>query len=450
MSTPVRVYGGWRERRGFGIGSLSGRQTAFGLVAVLMVLLCLMMVPRALPLLAVPVGLALAAVFTRVRGESLVSITSRHAQWQRAKSRGRTTYNATQTPELPGVLSQVSMIAGDGYVVLYDKPRRTLTALVPVEPQGVTFATADEITDWMTRWGGWLSHLGYVPNVAHVVVTVHTAPGPADVFDDEPADGLAADVMRDLRALSVSRCVARTVLSVTVHTGGSDVPVAAQRLQEVLGSLESLNTCGVTVLDAMSDHDVTQWVRSCYDPSLDHGTYGQWLDARPTAAVEQWDNYRHDSGVSAAFMWDECPGDGVSAQSLNRLLGPADYVKRVSMVFEPISAHVAAREVDRQAEAASFRSEYRRRLGRDETARERLDIQKARQTAHEQASGSGLVDVGLYAVVTAHGEQDLESCAADLHNRAGEARIRLRRAYGAQAQSFAATLGLGYLPRHGW
>ncbi len=246
MSTPVRVYGGWRERRGFGIGSLSGRQTAFGLVAVLMVLLCLMMVPRALPLLAVPVGLALAAVFTRVRGESLLSITSRHAQWQRAKSRGRTSYNATQTPELPGVLAQVSMIAEDGYVVLYDKPRRTLTALVPVEPQGVTFATADEITDWMKRWGGWLSHLGYVPNVAHVVVTVHTAPGPADVSDDEPAEGLAG--RRDARLARTvrSRCVARTVVSVTVHTGEAQCRMCerlCRRLQEVLSSLETLNTC---------------------------------------------------------------------------------------------------------------------------------------------------------------------------------------------------------------
>lgn len=450
MSTPVRVYGGWRERRGFGIGSLSGGQTAFGLAAVVMVLLCLMLVPRALPLIAVPIGLLAGAVMMRVRGESLLAIAGRHTRWQAEKRRGRTAYSAVQTPELPGVLAQVSMLAGDGYVLLHDKPRKTLTALVPVEPQGATFATPDEITAWMTRWGGWLSHLGYVPNVAHVVVTVHTAPGPPAAQDEPPGEGLAADVMRDLRSLSVSRCVARTVVSVTVHTGGSDVPVAAQRLQEVLGSLDSLNTCGVTVLTAMSDHDVAQWVRSCYDPSLDHGTEGHWPDARPTAAVEQWDSYRHDSGTSAAFMWDECPGDGISPHTLNRLLGPAGYVKRVSMVFEPISAHVAAREVDRQAEAASFRSEYRRRLGRDETARERLDIQKARQTAHEQASGSGLVDVGLYAVVTVAGAQDLEACAADLHNRAGEARIRLRRAYGAQERSFAATLGLGYVPRRGW
>lgn len=449
MSSQIRAYGGWRERRGFGIGTLSGSQTAFGLVAILVVLLCLMVVPKVLPLLAIPVALAAVAVLARVRGESLLSVVSRHGRWQAASRRGRTAYSAAQTLALPGVLGEVQMLPGP-YALLHDKPRRTLTALVPVEPQGVTFAATEEITTWMTGWGGWLSHLGYMRDITHVAVTVHTAPAPAQTPDELPGHGLASEVMRDLRSLSASPCVARTVVSVTVQTGRSDVRAAVQRLHEVVSSLDSLNNCGVIVLDPMADHEVAHWVRSCYDPTVEHGMHGQWSDARPTAAVEQWDSYRHDSGVSAAFMWDECPGDSVSAHSLNRLLGPAEYVKRVSIVFEPIAAHVAAREVDRQAEAAFFRSEYRRRLGRDETARERLDVQKARQTATEQASGSGLVDVGLYAVVTAANAEDLASSAADLHNRAGEARIRLRRAYGAQGQSFAASLALGYVPKRGW
>ena len=40
--------------------------------------------------------------------------------------------------------------------------------------------------------------------------------------------------------------------------------------------------------------------------------------------------------------------------------------------------------MDRQAAAAAFRSQYRRRLGRDETARERADLHRAEQTATDQ------------------------------------------------------------------
>jgi hypothetical protein len=137
-------------------------------------------------------------------------------------------------------------------------------------------------------------------------------------------------------------------------------------------------------------------------------------------------------------------------QTLARLLGPTDYPKRVSLVYTPVPAHVAAREVDRQAEAALFRSEYRRRLGRDETARDRVDLDRARQTAQDQATGAGVVDVSLFAAVTAATEEELGPVAADLEGRAGESRLRLRRSYGAQAAVFASTLGIGYLPTGRW
>ena len=137
----------------------------------------------------------------------------------------------------------------------------------------------------------------------------------------------------------------------------------------------------------------------------------------------------------------------MGAHTIARLLAPAAYASRITVVVAPVPAHVAAREVDRQAEAAVFRSQYRRRLGRDETARERLDVERAQRTAHEQARGSGLVDVGVYAVVSVECEQDLDHACADLHNRAGEARLRLRRAYGEQREAFAASLGLGHVPR---
>ena len=58
-----------------------------------------------------------------------------------------------------------------------------------------------------------------------------------------------------------------------------------------------------------------------------------------------------------------------------------------------------------------------------------------------------MVDVGLFAVATPPGsEVSLASATADLENRAGEARLRLRRSYGAQDEVFASTLGVGFVP----
>lgn len=52
----VRTFGGWRERRGFGVAGLSGPQTAGALGAVLAALALAMVRPQVLAWLAVPVG----------------------------------------------------------------------------------------------------------------------------------------------------------------------------------------------------------------------------------------------------------------------------------------------------------------------------------------------------------------------------------------------------------
>lgn len=446
MSTHVRTFGGWRERRGFGVGSLTGPQTAAGLVMVLVALGCVMVVPAALPLLALPMALGAVLIGVRVRGETVACMLLRHARWRVAVQRGATTYDAVDTIHLPGVLADVR-IHEQGHAVVWNATRRTATLLVPVEPAGAALVEAEELRTWVHGWGQWLTHLGYVRDLLYVVVTVHTQPQPA-LPQMEPADDLVGEVMAELRAHVTTASVARTVLSLTVKA--RDLTAACTTLDDVMAGMSALNGCGVSVLPAWTTSELVHWVRQGFDPTSRPGPGTGLADARPTAAREEWSRYRHDAGVSAAFMWDECPGESMSATALTRLLAPAKYSKRVSLVFEPVPAHQAAREVDRQAEAAAFRSQYRRRLGRDESARERLDVEKARQTAHDQASGSGLVDVGLYAVATGDDEQHLEVCAADLHNRAGESRIRLRRAYGAQASCFAVTLGLGYVPVRGW
>lgn len=57
MSADIRNYGGWRERRGFGLAGLSGRQTAAALGAVLVLLAVALVRPGFVGVLGIPLGL---------------------------------------------------------------------------------------------------------------------------------------------------------------------------------------------------------------------------------------------------------------------------------------------------------------------------------------------------------------------------------------------------------
>lgn len=449
MTEPVRTYGGWRERRGFGVAGLSGPQTAAALLLAVLGLAVAMIAPAALVVMAVPLLIAIALVGLRLRGESLAGSLHRRGHWWWSQRRAAGSYRGATAQALPGVLQNSQILevvdrGGCAVAVIWDSARETVTAVVPVESLGIDLVDPQEVQQWVTGWGEWLAHLGYVPDLRHLAVTVHTDPGPAARAN--AAAGLSAGLMPP------AANAARTLLSLTL--GGAakaNLEQACEVLLDVVSSASALTRCGLTVLPTMTALDVVRWIRHAFDPAVPAGDLlAEPGDLRPTATEEMWGTYRHDSGLSAGYVWHEPPGQAVGAAVLARLLGPAEYSKRVTLVFEPVPAHAAAKEVDRQAEAAVFRREYRRRLGRDETARDRVDLQRARQTADEQAAGAGLVDVGLYAVATTGSEALLVAAAADLENRAGESRLRLRRNYGAQAATFACTLGIGYVPGRRW
>lgn len=444
----VRTFGGWRERRGFGIAGLSGPQTGGALAAVVASLAVALVRPQVLVWIAIPLGAMFAAVVVRVRGESVAGWLERRLRMLRA----RRVQQHGRDARMPGALSALQVIetqdAAGRDIGLAWLPGAGVTALVPVEPLGVELVAEEEAESWLLGWSDWLAHLGYLPEVKRVAVTVDTGPG-TPISSRGFAGDLAGSVLAELTG-PTGEMRTRTVVSMTVAADQrSQMASACSHAVDLVAGVGALGRCGVTVLPAMSPAMVAQWVRQAFDPTLPDVEMTP-ADMGPTAVQETWSEYRHDSVVSACYAWHEPPGENIAPQTLARLLGPATYPKRVSLVYTPVPAQTAAREVDRQAEAAAFRSEYRRRLGRDETARDRVDLHRARRTAQEQATGAGVVDVSLFAVVSAPSVEELAAVTADLQSRAGESRVRLRRSYGAQEAVFAATLGVGHLPSNRW
>jgi hypothetical protein len=171
-----------------------------------------------------------------------------------------------------------------------------------------------------------------------------------------------------------------------------------------------------------------------------------WADAGPIGAEEFPDHYRHDSGVSVIWAWHEAPRQNVTADVLAPMLAPGPYAKRVTLQYRPFPAAAATRALEAEVNAAAFRAHYRHRTGRDETARDAHDQARARQAANEEAAGSGVCLISLYATITVRSASDLPRATAWMEAAADSSRIRLRRMTYSQAAAFTVTLPCGICP----
>lgn len=302
----LRTFGGWRERRGFGVAGLSGTQTGGALLAVMGTLIVALLQPAVLTWIAFPLCAVFALVLVRVRGESLAGLIDKRVRLRVSGGVRRTSWDAP----MPGMLEGLRVIEAtdaDGRQVgLVWMPGESLTALVPVEPLGTELVADEEVEAWMQGWSDWLAHLGYAAEVERVAVTV--ASGPTPVLPAQPtSDQLAAAVVTDLSAVA-RHMRSKTVVSLTLAApDSSEVTARCAAVLELVGAGGVLARCGMSVLPAMSAEDVSLWVRQAFDPWLPEGPTTP-ADMRPTAVEERWATYRHDSAVSACYAWQEPPG----------------------------------------------------------------------------------------------------------------------------------------------
>jgi len=110
------------------------------------------------------------------------------------------------------------------------------------------------------------------------------------------------------------------------------------------------------------------------------------------------------------------------------------------------TAGEAARIVEREVNAASFRDALRAAQKRDENARDRADKERALRAAREEAAGAGVGLMSMFVTVTVLDEDELGRAVADIESRAEVAKIRLRRLWASQAAGFATTLPCGLCP----
>jgi len=483
-----RTYGGWRPRRGLGLFGLSTGQTAAVLGAIAVLLVMLSVAPPAVLVLGPPLLVGTGLLIARWDGVPVTHLILRRWRWWWATGQGWTRSRAgvlvdhPHAWDLPGVLAPLRLVtAADGlggeFGLVWDRRTGLLTATLRVAATSIWLAGKDG-EGWVANWGGWLAGLGLTPAVRHVAVTVDTAPETGSRLReqlaqqvDPAAPPLARALVDELVAVSPAAAAdVETRVSISFDPALSpdrprDLMEAAAEFGRLLTGLESsLGTCGVTVLGRVSAPGLAAAVRQAFDPAArgelrrlaatdpsaqtGAGTLS-WAQAGPVAAEEAWDRYTHDSGVSVSWAWREAPLQAVRATVLARLIAPGRDPKRVTLLYRPLSAAAAARVLEAEVSAAAVRALAQARTGRDTSARDRADAERAARAAREEAIGAGVVLMSLYVTVTVPAEQadeQLRRAVADVESRAGMARIRLRRSYGAQAAGFAVGLPCGISP----
>ncbi|MHA6783953.1 SCO6880 family protein [Pseudonocardia saturnea] len=471
-----RLYGNWRAERGWGVGSLSTTATLVLFAAVLVPLLAVSAFPSlTLPLLGLSAAV-IGAVVVRVGGVSLTDIMVRRARFHRARAAGWTELSGgilTEHPrgtDLPGVLAPLRPLdvddgRGGRHALLWHRRTGTLTAVLRCSPIGLDLADPDRADAWVAAWGALLADLGYLPLIRHLAVTVDTAPtGGATVRDhiasalDPTAPALSRRIMAELAELTPATAAeadARVAICLDPARATprpADLLAAAVEVSRRLPAIENqLAACGVAVLGRASTGWLTARIRAAFDPH--HRPHLNrpdvvldWRDAGPVAARERWDSYRHEGGLSVTWALREAPRQAVGSGVLVPLLAPGAFPRRTTWLYQPYPAEQAAAKVENEVTSGQVRRAWAERTRRDETQRERDDRDRALQSAREEAQGAGVGRFTLYVTTTVLHDDDLPAAIADVEQRAGQSKLRLRRLRGAQAAGFAASLGVGIDP----
>lgn len=486
-TTPeVATYGGWRKARGMGLFGLGPAATVVALVAVMaafvLAAISFKLFLLGLPAAAVVIGLTV----TRWQGETVWDRTQRRVRWAWGRHRGYTTFRggvAAAHPgawQLPALLAPTVVVdADDGrgrYGVVWDQRSGLLTATLRCDARSTWLVAGPQAEGWVANWHSWLADLGLLPLVAWVSVTVETAPEPGATLAEQvgrrvdpqaPKD--AIDLLGDLVVRSPAAAAdVHTRVSITFDPSRSvqplqDLDAQLAEVSRLLPALEtSLTECGVSVLGRASAAELAGIIRTAFDPAARGevnrllaggpavaGEELRWAEAGPVGADEAWDHYRHDTGWSVSWGWHEAPRQQVTSNVLIPLLSPGQWPRRVSLLYRPLSAEAAAQLLENEVNAAMVRSLVRAKQGRDETARDHVDRQRAQQAAREEAVGAGVVRLSMYVTTTVTDPAQLPAAVADVESRARQqSKIRLRRLYGAQAAGFAATLPAGIHPAH--
>jgi Putative type VII ESX secretion system translocon, EccE len=502
-----RAYGGWQLERVAFLFGWSGRRAALLGIAVLAVLWPVATTRMAQAVVLWPAAVALGlATMARVAGRtgdewlaSAVSYAAVRAQGQHRFAGGPYLAPAARDSggammDLPGILAPLRILAipaaGRDLAVVSHALDRTYTAVARVSVPGIALNDSARRDHRVDRWGALLASLcaeGTPVTRVQVLQRVVPESGIAlrswhDAHLVPGAPELALRVSEQLLAAApAAACRRESYLAVTLDArrarsavraaGGGDRGAAAVLVRHLKALSAALAGADLEVRDWLGARDLSEVIRTAYDPGS-----ARVLDARralaepaaggtpgvapgaspghagPVHAEALPGSYRHDGAVSVSYWVSEWPRAGAYCTVLAPLLADGAARRSFSIVVEPLPPRAAERAVMRDRTARDVAVRMRQRTGQVVPGHEHAAMAMAAAQDAERAAGHGLVRFTAYATVTVTDEGMAEDACAALEADAAAARIDLRRMWLCQDTGFALgalPLGLG-LPSRRW
>ncbi|MPV35934.1 SCO6880 family protein [Georgenia subflava] len=456
-------------RRGvlLGLSALQLAVVGFAAVALVVSLVVGGMAPAyAAPLLF----LCAVLVWVRIGGRPLVEWLPIVTVWGRRSATGQLEHRArigrprpAGTLALPGDVARLRqwVDTDTGAVMVHDPHSATLTAVVPVtHPSFILLDPADQHRR-ITGWAKVLATTCRSGNIASVQVLERTladsGKGLADWWDahgardgswasrtySELIDHAGPTGERHASTISLALDVRAAARHVRAAGGGMRGAAAVLR-QEVETLSTALRAADITPSPMLEPGDLALVLRTAYDPAVGaalerHGSLGRDLaTAGPVSVAESWGHLRSDSSYHCVLWISEWPRSLVYPGFLAPVLLASGVRRTFTMLFTPVRADLAARDIRKKKTEYISDAAQRARIGQIEDASQTAEYVDVLQQEADLTAGHGILRaVGLVSV-SAPSVEELERAVAAVEQAAIQASCETRRLWGQQAQAFTA------------
>lgn len=406
----------------------------------------------------------------RVGGRSLVEWLPIALAWMWRSVTGQTRYRRrivkprpAGTLALPGDAAALRQYVDPetGAVMVHDPHAQMLTVLREITHPSFVLLDPGEQERRVQAWGRVLATGCRSGRIARIQVLERTIPdsgtGLAQWWASQGVDdgSWVANTYKELidrAGPAGERHVSTLSLSLDMKAAARQIRTAGRGLRGAAAVLKQEMTTLTTALRA-ADLDASDWytpgqlaimLRTAYDPqiasTLDRaGNIGQDLaTAGPVAVEERWDRLRSDSAWHAVLWISEWPRSQVFPGFLSPLLLTGGIRRAVTLLYDPIRADVAARDVRKRKTEHISDQAQRRRIGQIEDAEQSAELQDVLQQEADLISGHGILRFTGLVAVSADTGPELDAAVAAIEQAAVQASCETRRLVGQQASAFAA------------
>jgi hypothetical protein len=350
-----------------------------------------------------------------------------------------------------------------GALLVHDPHAPTLTVILPVTHPAFVLLDPGEQQRRVAAWGRVLATVSRSGHIAALQVVERTLPGSgaslADWWQTHGIDdgSFAARTYADLidragpageqHATSIALSLDMNAAARTIRAAGGGLRGAAAVLRQEAETLTiALRAADLAPGTPYDPGQLAVHLRTAYDPAIGpalerHPTLGRELAAAgPIAVTETWGNLRADGAHHCVLWISQWPQTRTYPGFLAPLLLSSGVQRTLSLVYRPVRADVAMRELRRRRTGHLSDATQRARMGQTTDATDQAELTDVLQQEADLAAGHSLLTTTGLITISADTLERLEHDVAAVEQAAIQAGIETRRLWGQQAQAFARSI----------